>query len=67
LFPGEGGRHRQRAFRDALTDILPRENGWLPTLRVGYFEVIAWIAAPAACQRMRELLQERVALHLTGS
>jgi hypothetical protein len=34
LFPGAGGRHRQRAFRDALRDILPPEHGWLPTLRI---------------------------------
>jgi hypothetical protein len=34
LFPGEGGRHRQRAFRDLLADILPVEHGWLPTARI---------------------------------
>ena len=36
LFPGDGGRHRQRAFRDALADILPLSHAWLPTLRTGW-------------------------------
>ena len=30
LFPADGGRHQQRAFRDALADILPGVRGWLP-------------------------------------
>ena len=60
LFPGEGGRHRQRAFRDALSDILPPEHGWLPTLRVGYFEVTDWIAASDARGHMKELLRDRL-------
>ena len=34
LFPGEGGRHQQRAFRDFLADLLPPQRGWLPTMRV---------------------------------
>jgi hypothetical protein len=59
LFPGEGGRHRQRAFRDALSDILPPEHGWLPTLRIGYFEVTGWIAASDAPERMEQLLKGR--------
>ena len=62
LFPGEGGRHRQRAFRDALSDIVPLEHGWLPTLRIGYFEVTDWIAASDAHERMTELLQDRPSL-----
>jgi len=33
LFPGPGGRHRQRAFRDFLADALPSVHGWLPTVR----------------------------------
>jgi hypothetical protein len=28
LFPGDGGRHRQRAFRDALCDPLPEVHGY---------------------------------------
>ncbi len=43
LFPGEGGRHRQRAFRDALSDVLPPDHGFLPTLRIADFEVNDWL------------------------
>ena len=43
LFPGEGARHRQRAFRDALTDILAPDYGFAPTLRIAHFEVKDWI------------------------
>jgi len=34
LFPGDAGRHRQRAFRDALADLLPPEYDWRPTVRI---------------------------------
>lgn len=34
LFPGKGGRHRQRAFRDMLADLLSLQYGWLPTVRI---------------------------------
>ena len=34
LFPGPGGRHRQRAFRDMLADVLPIARGWRPTARI---------------------------------
>lgn len=60
LFPGEGGRHRQRAFRDALADVLPLAYGWAPTLRVGDFEVAGWLWAPDAERRMRALLVQRL-------
>jgi hypothetical protein len=60
LFPGEGGRHRQRAFRDALADILPVTYGWLPTLRVAKFEVEDWIYGARAKAKMRELLAGRL-------
>ncbi|MGB8918838.1 MAG: hypothetical protein WCC89_18430 [Candidatus Sulfotelmatobacter sp.] len=56
LFPGEGGRHQQRAFRDALADILPQQHGFTPTLRVAYFEVEDWLGSEAAPGRMEELL-----------
>jgi hypothetical protein len=59
LFPGEGGRHRQRAFRDALTDILPQEYGFEPTLRIAYFEVDGWLTAGDASEKMIELLRGR--------
>lgn len=59
LFPEPGGRHQQRAFRDALTDLLPELHGWAPTVRIAYFEVRGWINGPTAVARMRELLQAR--------
>lgn len=60
LFPGEGGRHRQRAFRDALCDILPPDHGFLPTLRIADFEVAAWLHARDARERMKRLLDGRL-------
>ena len=41
LFPGLNRRHRQRAFRDALRDLVPTEHGYAPTLRIGAFEIRA--------------------------
>lgn len=61
LFPGVNGRHRQRAFRDALTDILPGVHGWLPTLRIGDFEVDGWLHSADARVRMERLLIRRLA------
>ena len=60
LFPGEGGRQRQRAFRDALCDILPPEHGFLPTLRIADFEVEGWLHGPNARDRMQALLAARL-------
>jgi hypothetical protein len=60
LFPHDDGRHRQRAYRDALADVLPAIHGWLPTLRIADFEVKAWIHARGAGARMAELLSVRV-------
>jgi hypothetical protein len=60
LFPGEHGRHRQRAFRDALADIIPLEHGYAPTLRIGDFEVAAWAFGADAEERMRNLLREKL-------
>jgi hypothetical protein len=31
LFPGEHGRHLQRAFRDMLADLIPLEHDYAPT------------------------------------
>lgn len=59
LFPGAGGRHRQRAFRDALADIVPLAYGWAPTLRIADFEVNDWVFRPGARSRMGELLESR--------
>jgi hypothetical protein len=60
LFPGEEGRHRQRAFRDALCDILPHDHGFLPTLRIADFEVKTWLFGPGAREQMAELLASRL-------
>jgi len=60
LFPAEHGRHVQRAFRDMLADLLPPEHGWLPTLRIGDFEVLPWIYTEEAEARMRDLLAMRL-------
>jgi hypothetical protein len=60
LFPHADGRHRQRAFRDALCDLLPSAHGWLPTLRIADFEIADWIWSDAAFERMERLLSERL-------
>ncbi|MGW3028757.1 hypothetical protein [Streptomyces sp. NPDC001221] len=59
LFPGEGGRHRQRAFRDALGDLLPPLRGWLPTIRISDTEATAIVTAPDAVSSLKALLRER--------
>lgn len=59
LFPGENGRHRQRAFRDALADLLPPLHGFGPTLRIADFEVADWIHSMGARNRMTTLLRSR--------
>ena len=59
LFPGQDGRHKQRAFRDALADILPSEHGFLPTLRVAFFEVNDWLEATEAPHTMSRLLTNK--------
>jgi len=60
LFPEPGGRHVQRAFRDALADLLPAVHGWAPTLRVADFEVQEWIHRPQAGALMGDLLEDRL-------
>ncbi|MCW2874604.1 hypothetical protein [Actinacidiphila oryziradicis] len=59
LFPGGGGRHRQRAFRDALADLLPPEHGWHPTVRISDSEAtgVAYGGDPAG--GLRTLLADR--------
>ena len=61
LFPGDGGRHRQRAFRDLLADVVPLEHGYAPTLRIAHFEVEGWIYGSGAAGEMERLLSERFA------
>lgn len=60
LFPEPGGRHLQRAFRDALADLLPSVYGWAPTLRLADFEVQPWIHGADVAERMRSVLEERL-------
>ena len=59
LFPNADGRHRQRAYRDALADVLPAVHDWLPTLRIAYFEV-AWLHERDAKARMHALITPRL-------
>lgn len=56
------GRHRQRAFRDALTDLLPPLHGYGSTMRIGDFEVAGWLFSPdnEARTRMTKLLDSRI-------
>lgn len=61
LFPGDGGRHRQRAFRDALADLLPPVHGWLPTLRIADFETREWVFTADGRRHMARLLKRRLA------
>lgn len=63
LFPMPGGRHRERALRDALADLLPPLHGFGPTVRLAAFEVARWISQPDAPERIHALLRERAAGH----
>ena len=60
LFRVAGGRHRQRAFRDALADLLPQHHGFAPTLRIADFEVKPWIWERGAATRLARLIEERL-------
>lgn len=60
LFPGLNGRHKQRAFRDALCDLLPPIHGFAPTLRINDLETKSWIWQSNAAARMETLLQGRL-------
>jgi hypothetical protein len=43
-----------------LADLLPQEHGWQAKLRIGDFEMLAWIYTSDAEARMRELLTTRL-------
>ncbi len=64
LFPEENDRHQQRAFRDALANILPSCHEFLPTLRLGDFEVGRWIYDEGSHDIMATLLEERLGPHV---
>jgi hypothetical protein len=66
LFPGDGGRHRQRAFRDALCDIVPLCHGFEPTLRIAYFEVVGWLTSSDAPKRMKDFPARKLLLSSEG-
>lgn len=66
LFPGEGGRHRQRAFRDFLADVLPPHHGWLPTVRISDTEVRSVFGYEHASAQLRTLWESKVALDSCG-
>lgn len=51
----------QRAFRDMLADLLPPVHDFDPTLRIADFEVSGWLHGCEADERMRKLLDERLA------
>jgi hypothetical protein len=60
LFPGSGGRHRQRAFRDFLADYLPTQrDGWLPTARIHDTEAKAALRDPSPVASLASLWDER--------
>ena len=59
-FPGENGRHRQSAFGAALTDLLPREHGFAPPLRLADTEIRDWIFSPDATDRVTNLIADRL-------
>ena len=60
LFAGEHGRHRQRAFRDALVDVVPLEHGYAPTLRISEHEVAGWLSSADAPVRIETLLTDKL-------
>jgi hypothetical protein len=60
LFDGEHGRHRQRAFRDALADILPLVHGYAPTLRISEYEVASWLHGEDAAAQIEALLAAKL-------
>jgi hypothetical protein len=59
LFPEQGGRHRQRAFRDMLADLLPSQYDYRPTLRVSDLEVAEWQSLPNPLQGISRALIDR--------
>jgi hypothetical protein len=59
LFPDPGGRHRQRAFRDFLADVLPIAHGWLPTMRVSDDEARTVLAGSNPRARLAELVSAK--------
>jgi hypothetical protein len=65
LFPGPGGRHRQRAFRDALADLLAPEHGWLPTIRISDREINDATTQPDPATALKALITKHVPMRWT--
>ncbi|WP_168625667.1 hypothetical protein [Cryobacterium sp. BB307] len=59
LFPDAGGRHRQRAFRDFLADVLPPRYGWRPTVRFQDVEVAALLSQNNADEAISALWRQK--------
>lgn len=60
LFPNDGGRHQQRAFRDFLADYMPTlREAWLPTVRIHYKEVGAAFGSADPTVEFAKLWSER--------
>ena len=62
LFPGVGGRHRQRAFRDFLADVVPSQRGWLPTVRISDVEVKPILASDDPARGLASLWRSKTSL-----
>lgn len=59
LFPGTGGRHRQRAFRDFLADMIPAQYGRLPTVRFEIVEVTRALSSDNVTSAIGKLWESR--------
>jgi hypothetical protein len=64
-FPFAGGRTAQRAYFDAVRDLLPPVHGLNPTLRIAEFEVARVVANDKAGQGIiRDMLRDRLPMIL---
>jgi hypothetical protein len=67
-FPFEGGRTAQRAYLDAVRDLLPPLYGLNPTVRISHFEVLDVQSNDAIGQAIiREILAARIANFTSAS
>jgi hypothetical protein len=57
-----GGRHRQRAFRDSLADLLPALHDFGPTLRLADFEVSHFLTGVDAGARLNAMIDARLSM-----
>ncbi|GGF15199.1 hypothetical protein [Subtercola lobariae] len=60
LFPEDGGRHQQRAFRDFLADYMPSlRESWLPTARLHYVEAGTALGSASPGDELAKLWNQR--------